>query len=235
VEKQELEAIWVPRIGSVATDELRRYRRSGFFVMVMPVVAGTAGVLIGTSTLGDVLGAVLAAVAAWYLLAFIRAQRRLAAAMSEWFGVRITGGGLPKMYPKRFDVWCDERGLRPAPKLRHSEQMLWSRTGTVATSRGWVAARPHVAGTLCITSERVMFVPARFGGIPIALPEVQQFSIDDWHAVELSDHDSTSYRGGTRQPVGLVFRGDEALKVTVDQADEALGELRTLLSATQSI
>jgi hypothetical protein len=108
--RQELEEVWVSRIGSTATEELLRYRRSGFFVMAMPVVAGAAGVLIGTSTLGDVLGAVLAAVVAWYLAAFIHAQRRLAAALSEWFGVKIKG--LPKMNPKRFDAWCQERGLR---------------------------------------------------------------------------------------------------------------------------
>src|SRR5271166_396279 len=110
--RQELDAIWEPRIGSTATEELRRYRHSGFFVMAMPVVAGIAGVLIGTSMLGDVLGAVLAAVVVWYLLAFIRAQRRLAAALSEWFGVKIKG--LPKMNPRRFDAWCQERNLRPS-------------------------------------------------------------------------------------------------------------------------
>ncbi len=29
--------------------------------------------------------------------------------MSDWFGVKIKG--LPKMNPKRFDAWCEERGL----------------------------------------------------------------------------------------------------------------------------
>jgi hypothetical protein len=120
--RQELEAIWVRRIGSTATEELLRYRRSGFFGMALPVVAGAAGVLIGTSTLGDVLGAALAAVVAWYLAAFIRAQRRLAAALSEWFGVKIKG--LPKMNPKRFDAWCQERGLRPPDEQRANGQAV---------------------------------------------------------------------------------------------------------------
>src|SRR5271155_1773051 len=95
--KSELEEIWMPRIGATATEKLRRYRRSAVFVMAMPVVAGVGGVLIGTSTLGDGLGIALVAVAAWYLAALIRAQRQLAAAISEWFGIKITGGGTPKM------------------------------------------------------------------------------------------------------------------------------------------
>jgi hypothetical protein len=111
MKKSALEAVWVPRIGSAATDELRRFRRSSVSVMAMPVVAGVGGLLIGTSALGDVLGMTLLAVAAWCVAAFIRGQRRLAAAMSDWFGVTISAGQLPLMNPKRFDVWCERTRL----------------------------------------------------------------------------------------------------------------------------
>jgi hypothetical protein len=107
--RQELEAIWLPRIGPAATAELRRYRQAGFIGMGLPFVAGAAGLLIGTSTLGDVLGAALAAVVAWRLAAFIRAQVRIAAALSEWYGVKIRG--IPVMNPKRFDEWRQARDL----------------------------------------------------------------------------------------------------------------------------
>jgi hypothetical protein len=116
--KQELEATWVPRIGEDALLELRRYRKIGGIGMTMPVFAVAAGMLIGTSTLGDLLGGALAAVVVAVYVSFIRAQKRLAAALSRWFGVKIRG--IPKMNPKRFDVWCQERGFRkptskPAP------------------------------------------------------------------------------------------------------------------------
>lgn len=109
--KSELEAIWTPRIGSTATEEMRRYRRTGVIGMALPLLAGAAGVLIGTSTLGDILGAALAVVVAWRLAEFIRAQRRLAAAMSEWFGIKISAGQLPLMNPNRFDAWRERNDL----------------------------------------------------------------------------------------------------------------------------
>jgi hypothetical protein len=107
--QQELGKTWVPRIGQDALLELRRYRKIGRIGMTMPLFAVAAGVLIGTSTLGDVLGGVLVVVAAAVYVSFIRAQKRLAAALSRWFGVGIKG--IPKMNPKRFDTWCQERGL----------------------------------------------------------------------------------------------------------------------------
>jgi hypothetical protein len=109
--KQDLDAIWTPRLGEKGVEELRHLRRTGFIGMAMlPVVAG-AGLLIGTSTLGNVLGAALAAVVAWRLLVFFGAMRRLAAALSEWYGVKIGGGQLPPMNPNRFDAWAKKRGL----------------------------------------------------------------------------------------------------------------------------
>jgi hypothetical protein len=109
--KQDLDAIWTPRIGENGVRELRRYRRAGFIGMTLPFVAGAAGLLLGTSTLGDVLGAALAAVVAWRLAAFIYAQMRVAAALSEWFGVKISAGQLPLMNPGRFDAWCERNDL----------------------------------------------------------------------------------------------------------------------------
>jgi hypothetical protein len=122
--KQDLETVWIPRIGERAARELGHLRRTGFLVMAMPVVGGAAGVLIGTGTLGDIIGTALAAVAAWCLVAFIRAQRRLAAALSEWFGVKIRG--LPKMNPKRFDAWAEARGLRQPDKRLVSDAKVRS-------------------------------------------------------------------------------------------------------------
>ena len=115
--KQELEATWGPRIGQEALLELRRYRKIGGIGMAMPVFAVAAGLLIGTSTLGDLVGGVLAAV----YVSFIRAQRRLAVALSRWFGVEIKG--IPKMKLKRFDAWCQERGLRKRDEQLASSQV----------------------------------------------------------------------------------------------------------------
>ncbi len=73
----------------------------------MPLVAGAAGLLIGPNAASDLLGVLLAIVVVGYLAAFIGAQRRLAAALSQWFGVKISAGQLPLMNQKRFDTWCE--------------------------------------------------------------------------------------------------------------------------------
>jgi hypothetical protein len=230
--RHDLETIWVPRIGEKATRELAHLRRTGFVVTAMPVVAGVGGVLIGTSALGDVLGITLLVVGAWYVAAFIRAQAQLAAAMSEWFGIKITGGGTPRMNPNRFDAWCQERGLHPAPKLGPNERMLWSRHGSVASSREWFSGRLRVAGTLCLTSERVMFVPVKLGSIVIAMPRIQQVPVGEVESVAVSEPKSTSATADVEPAVSFVLRGGGQLTVTVDQADQALGELHALLLAT---
>jgi hypothetical protein len=107
--KQELEAIWIPRIGEKGTAEMWRYRKIGIFGFTAGLFAAGAGLLIGTGVLHDVIGGVLAAMAAAYLVIFIRAQVRIAAALSEWYGVKIRG--IPVMNPKRFDEWRQARGL----------------------------------------------------------------------------------------------------------------------------
>jgi hypothetical protein len=190
--------------------------------MAMPLVSGAAGLLIGTSTLGDVLGVLCALIVVGALTAFFRAQNRLAAVLSEWYGVKITGRGLPAMNPKRFDGWCQERGLIPHPKLRYDEQVLWRRAGSVVP--GW----RRITGTLYVTSERVMFVPARFGGITTPMPKVVQFTVDDFQSIDVSDQVSTSSSDDKQQIVTFTFGGGRALMVTVDHADRTLAELRAL-------
>jgi hypothetical protein len=116
----DFEAIWVPRIGKEAAEELRRARRLAMMWPVALVFAGGAGVLVEKGIL--VGGAVCAALAAYIFVAFVRAQRRIAAALSRWFGVKIKG--LPKMNPERFDAWCQERDLRPPDQQRANEQTV---------------------------------------------------------------------------------------------------------------
>jgi hypothetical protein len=115
----DFEATWYPRMGEKAAEELRRGRKIVTFGITAPLFAIGAGLLIGTGTLNDVIGVALAAVAAGYLVMFIDAQRRIAAALSDWFGVKIKG--LPKMNPKRFDAWCEERGLSHRDGMAGSE------------------------------------------------------------------------------------------------------------------
>jgi hypothetical protein len=117
--KLDFEATWYPRIGKDAAEELRRGRKIAIFGITMPLFAGGAGLLIGTGAVDDVIGVVLAAMAVGYFVMFINAQRRVAAAMSGWFGVEIKG--IPKMNPKRFDAWCQERGLQQ-PNKRFTEE-----------------------------------------------------------------------------------------------------------------
>lgn len=69
-----------------------------------------AGVLIGTGTIGDVIGVVLAIACVVYVGMFIRAQWRTAEAVSVWFGVDRMRW-LPRMTPQRFDEWRKLRGL----------------------------------------------------------------------------------------------------------------------------
>lgn len=223
VAKQDFDAVWVPRIGEQGTRALRHFRRIGFSVMATPLFAGAAGVLIGTTKLGDVLGVLSALLVVSCLTVFFRAQGRLAAALSDWYGVKVTGGGIPKMYPKRFDSWCQERGLVPCPKLRYDERVLWSGAGSATA--GW---RP-ITGTLYVTSERIMFVPARFGSITTPMPKVEQFIVDDFQSVGVTDQVSTSSPADKRQVVAFTFGEGEALKVTVVHADKMLTELQALL------
>jgi hypothetical protein len=118
--KPDFEATWYPRIGKDAAEELRRGRKIVTFGIATPLFAVGAGLLIGTGVRNDMIGVALAAVVAVYIVMFIRAQRRIAAAMSDWFGVKIKG--LPRMNTKRFDDWREKCGLRtPDERLRDSQ------------------------------------------------------------------------------------------------------------------
>lgn len=110
--RSDFELTWVPRIGESATAALRRYRWAGGTIPAIAIVLGVAATYaFAGSTIDKLLGVVLLAGAVGAFAIFLRTQRRLAATLSEWFGVKITGGRLPKMNPTRFDAWCEERGL----------------------------------------------------------------------------------------------------------------------------
>jgi hypothetical protein len=106
----DFEGTWYPRIGKDAAEELRRYRRTIWLVLLGVVCAVGAGALIGKGTAGDVIGVVLAMISVICVGMFIRAQWRTAAAVSAWFGVKRMMW-LPRMTPQRFDEWRQLRGL----------------------------------------------------------------------------------------------------------------------------
>lgn len=106
----DFEATWRPRIGKDATEELRRYRRSGWFVVLGLICAIGVGALAGEGIIGDVISGMLAISCVVCVGTFIRAQWRTAAAISVWFGVKRMRW-LPRMTPQRFDEWCRLRGL----------------------------------------------------------------------------------------------------------------------------
>lgn len=105
----DFEATWYPRIGKDAAEELRRARRViGILSVVGPVCAVGGGLLIGSGE--HVLGYIAVTVAAGYIVMYLRAQARVAKALSMWFGVRIRG--LPRMTPTNFDEAVQRYGWR---------------------------------------------------------------------------------------------------------------------------
>lgn len=107
------EDVWVPRIGDLATAQLRR--SSSFGLLTGPLVLGLAiassisfgsgkaeGIVIGLVGIGSA----LAIFGAW-----IRSRMKLAAAVSSWFGVKIGWQEMPRMRAAQFDAWCQQRGL----------------------------------------------------------------------------------------------------------------------------
>jgi hypothetical protein len=88
----------------------------------MAIVLGVAAsYAFDGGVLDKLLGVVLLAGAVGAFALFFRCQHRLAAAISRWFGARVTGLQLPKMNPKRFDAWCQERGLSHRDDMTGSE------------------------------------------------------------------------------------------------------------------
>jgi hypothetical protein len=252
----EFQATWVPRIGEEATAELRLFRRTGSIGIVAPVFAVAAGLLFArNNALDDLLAVVCAVVGISFIVAFINGQRRLAKAMSYWFGVRIQAGQMPPMSVGRFDTWREKRGLRapdkrasgpdgrvplesltlmrwdfPAPPaLWPGEQMLWSGIGYMRGRKGWLE------GTLYVTTGRIMFVPARLGNLWFNPPEVQRFQLSDLVSVKLEDQGSAPEAGRERQRLEFTLQGEQSLLIAVDEADETLAELRALLGPPGSV
>jgi hypothetical protein len=121
----DFEATWIPRIGEKATAELRRCRLIGMSAIVAGLVfAATASIALGGDTLDKALGVVLLAGMVGALATFISCQRKIAAAVSEWFGVRITAGQLPPMNPKRFDAWRERVQLEGQARRPNGSQGL---------------------------------------------------------------------------------------------------------------
>ena len=63
------------------------------------------------SLLYKLVGVALLVMAVGLSLTFLQGQRKVAAALSRWFEVKITAGQLPVMNPDRFDAWSKKRGL----------------------------------------------------------------------------------------------------------------------------
>jgi hypothetical protein len=106
---QDFDAIWAVRIGEAATGRLRTYIRVARLTPLAAVLAGIAGLGLGNGMRSDVVGGISAVGSIVIAGGFVFAQRRVATAMSPWFGVRLRW--LPKMTPKRFDEWRHARGL----------------------------------------------------------------------------------------------------------------------------
>lgn len=87
-----------------------RFRRTAWLGPLNAVSAVGAGLVIGTSLLGDAIGAALVVALVINIGLFVQAQWRTAAAISLWFGVKRMRW-LPRMTPQRFDEWRRLRGL----------------------------------------------------------------------------------------------------------------------------
>jgi hypothetical protein len=240
---------WRARIGDEGTEALARTRR-----LIMPAWPGVvllgigAGFAFRGDTAAKLLGVVLVAVAASLWLAWGRAQRRLAAAVSRWFGVKITARQLPPMRQRTFDAWCERHELahdrRPGadseervepdvlmtwrqpnpPELEPDERMLWSERGYLKTQRG---LEP---GLLCVSTQRVVFAFASLARFAILYPpNSRHFSLSDLLSVDVRDDDGDPSGQDRRRYLDFRFRGGESLLVAVEEATEALGKLRGLL------
>lgn len=115
----DFEATWYPRIGKDAAEELRRARRTAWLGPVIGVLAIGAGLLIGTSPLGDAIGGALVVAGLIGLSIMFGAYWRTAAAVSVWFGVKRMRW-LPRMTPQRFDEWRQLRGLMTPDERRRT-------------------------------------------------------------------------------------------------------------------
>jgi hypothetical protein len=117
------EAKWVPRIGEKGAAELRRLQHTWLAAWLTGMTSAVAASFaFAGGPLAKLLGVALVAGAVGALVAFVRGQKRFAAVLSEWFGVRITAGTLPPM--NRFDTWCEWNGLHgPAERSDPSKPL----------------------------------------------------------------------------------------------------------------
>jgi len=113
----DFETTWYPRIGAEAAEKLRDLRKVAMFSPLNALFGVVAGVTIGRSAAGDLIGLLCALAFAINIGIFVRAQRNVASAVSHWFGVKIRW--LPRMTPERFDEWIRLRGLA-TPEERRS-------------------------------------------------------------------------------------------------------------------
>lgn len=103
--------IWAPRIGAEATKQLQR--SAGFALVALPAMYGLAiasSFLLGSGRIA--LGVVAIVLTMTLFVAWIRTRIKLAAAVSDWYGVKIGWQELPRMRSgAKFDEWCSHRGL----------------------------------------------------------------------------------------------------------------------------
>jgi hypothetical protein len=109
--------LWEPRIGGDAT---RQLRRNGYLTLaVWPSIFALA--LLCSFAVGSsnptiaVLGVVGVGIAIVLFAVWVQSRRKLAAAMSAWFGHKIRSYELPRMRTQQFDSWCHERNLKRSP------------------------------------------------------------------------------------------------------------------------
>jgi hypothetical protein len=134
----DFEATWYPRIGKDAAEELRRARRTAWLGPLNAVSAVAAGVLIGTSPVGDAIGVALVVGLLISFGIFVRAQWRTAAAISLWFGVKRMRW-LPRMTPQRFDEWRHLRELMTPDERLSADHSAGSDSPAVLPSPGAAA------------------------------------------------------------------------------------------------
>jgi hypothetical protein len=114
------EATWYPRLGKDAAEEFRRMRRLVWLVPLMLVFSMSAGVLIGTGSLGNAIGGVCLPAALISFWVWLDAQWRTAAVAAVWFGVKRFWW-MPRMTPQRFDEWPKLNGFMTPDERRSAD------------------------------------------------------------------------------------------------------------------
>lgn len=109
----KFEESWVPRIGEEATERLRR--SANYYLATIPlmfVLAIASSFLLGSGKDSEIaVGVVALTLTAALFLFGIQTRIELAAAVSEWFGVKVAWWEMPRMRTQQFDAWSQRRGL----------------------------------------------------------------------------------------------------------------------------